>query len=258
MAATTLRARDLRTKSGRTALTIRRAIGTELRRLREDAGLSLRDVAHAAHIAPSHLSAVERGVAEPSLAVLAAITGILGADVSVRIYPGVGPRIRDHLQAPIVEALLRAAHPSWKRIVEVAVRQPVRGVIDVVLARPGTLVVSAEVHSEIRRLEQQMRWASAKTDALPSSDAWSMLKAGSARVSVEPLLVLRNTRTNRELVTRFEETLRAHYPASTQAVLCALGDPDRIYPGAALLWAEVTAGHARLLDSPPRGVRLGR
>jgi transcriptional regulator with XRE-family HTH domain len=170
--------RDLRTRTGRTASELRRALGAELRRTRLDAGLSLRALARAAEITPSHLSEIERGIAEPSLAVLASLARVLGADVSIRLFPGTGPRIRDRLQAPMVEALLREAHPSWKRLVEVPVWRPVRGVIDAVVSRSGDAVVAIEVHSELRRLEQQIRWAGEKADALPSAEAWSMLLAG--------------------------------------------------------------------------------
>ena len=67
----------------------------------------------------------------------------------------------------MIEALLTLLPSDWERYVEVAVTRPVRGVIDVVLARPAAgRIVSLEAHSEIRRLEQQLRWATEKSDAL--------------------------------------------------------------------------------------------
>lgn len=243
---------------GRKAEEARRAIGTQIRQLREDAGLSQRQLAAAAAVPQSHLSEIERGIAEASITTLAALSNVLGADLSVRLFPTTGPRIHDRTQAAIVEALLRAAHPSWKRLVEVPVWRPVRGVIDLVLARPGEVVVGTEVHSQVRRLEQQLRWGHEKAESLPSADAWSMLSEGRATATISQLLVLRNTRANRDVARSLAETLRAAYPAKAADTIRALRDVATPWPGGALVWADVKDGVVRLLDSPPRGVAVGR
>jgi transcriptional regulator with XRE-family HTH domain len=243
---------------GRKAEEVRRSIGGQIRQLREDAGLSQRQLAAAAGVPQSHLSEIERGIAEASITVLAALSNVLGADLSVRLFPTTGPRIHDRTQAAIVEALLREADPDWKRLVEVPVWRPVRGVIDLVLARPGEVVVSTEVHSEIRRLEQQIRWGREKAEALPSAEAWSMLSSGRPATAISQLLVLRNTRANRQVARTYEATLKAAYPANTSEALGAIRDANLAWPGAALIWAIVTDGAAQILDGPPRGVALGR
>ncbi|MFN8630463.1 MAG: helix-turn-helix transcriptional regulator [Chloroflexota bacterium] len=89
-----------------------RALGEEIRRLREDAGLSQNAVAKAAGIAQAHLSAIEAGTAEPSLLILERIGAALGADLSVRYFANTGPRVRDRLQLPMEEALLEVAAPE--------------------------------------------------------------------------------------------------------------------------------------------------
>jgi transcriptional regulator with XRE-family HTH domain len=256
--APSLTRRSPRTRIGRRADVLRRAIGHQIAQMRTDAGVSQHRLAAESGIAQSFLSKVERGHVEPSIAVLVAIGEALGADLSLRLYPSTGPRIRDRLQAPILEALLRELHPSWKRLVEVPVWRPVRGVIDAVVARPGDVVIATEIHSEVRRLEQQLRWAVAKADALPSAEAWSMLSGGRGEAPVSRLLVLRNTRTNRELARTFEATLQAAYPARVADAVASLRTPGLLWPGAALIWAGVSDGVAELLDRPPRGVRLGR
>src|SRR4051794_16630993 len=183
--------RDLRTATGRLASDLRHRLGADLRRHRLDAGLSLRAVARAAGIDPSHLSAVERGGRGASLAVLTALGQVLGLDISIRLFATTGPAIRDRHQAPIVEALLTTTGTGWRSYVEIPVRQPVRGVVDVVLIR-GALVVAVEVHSEIRSVEQVIRWSKAKADALPSADIWPT-STGSAVPRIERLLVIRWT-----------------------------------------------------------------
>jgi transcriptional regulator with XRE-family HTH domain len=152
-----------RTAVGRAAAETRRRLGLEIRRSRTDAGLSIRALAAAASIDHGYLCQIEAGDREPSFAVLHAIGGVLGVDVSVRLYPTTGPRIHDRIQAPIVEALFDALHPRWRRLAEVPVLRPARGFIDAVLALPADgIVVATEVQSAIRRLEQQLRWASDK------------------------------------------------------------------------------------------------
>jgi hypothetical protein len=99
----------------------------------------------------------------------------------------------------MAEALLEVLHPSWHKLIEVGVRRPARGFIDVVLGRAAGPVITTELHSELRRLEQQIRWAQDKAVSLPSADAWTFLTQGSGNAEVSRLLVLRSTRTARDL-----------------------------------------------------------
>ena len=113
---------------------------------------------------------------------------------------------------------------------EVPVYRPVRGVIDVVLVDHATsTIVAVEVHSELRRLEQQLRWANEKAAALPSSAVWPPSAAGQqagAEPTVHRLMILRSTRTNRRLALEFAATLATAYPASASDALRALTEPD--------------------------------
>lgn len=235
----------------------RRAIGREIRLLREDAGITQARLARAAGISRAHLCGIESGESEASLAALTGLSEALGASVSIRLYPGTGPRIRDHLQATIVEAMLRQLHQRWNRFLEVPVYRPVRGVIDVVLHEPASVqLVAAEVHSEIRRLEQLLRWANEKRNALPSAELWQFT-ATDARPTLSGLLVLRSTHLTRSLVDQHPATFEAAYPAPAAAVWASL-TAEAPWPGSGLLWASVRDGRARILDRPPRGVAFGR
>ena len=234
---------------------IRTALGNDLRRHRTDAGLSLGAVAGGAGISRSHLCELEAGKADASLPTLAALADVLGADLSIRLYPNTGPRIRDHIQARIVEELLRVAHARWHTYAEVPVYRPARGRVDIVYHDPAAvLMVATEVHSQITRVEQQLGWASLKVDSLPSADLWRLADTDQV---VSRLLVLRSTRATRELVGRFEHTFRSAYPASAASVHAALVS-QAPWPGPGVLWADISGGAVRILDHPPRGVRLGR
>ena len=234
---------------------IRRAIATDLRRLRLDAGLTLARVADAAGMSRSHLNEIELARVDPSLPVLVALSDVLGVDLAIGLFPSTGPRIRDHIQAQIGEELLRLAHPVWRRLVEVPVHSPARGIVDLVLHHVEVaVVVATEIHSQLRRLEQQMGWAQLKAESLPSAEFWRFVDPPP---STSRLLVLRSTKATRDLAIRFEDTMRVAYPAPAGAVHAALVSNEP-WPGPGLLWANVDDGRVRILDRPPRNVRLGR
>lgn len=234
---------------------VRAAIGGEFRQLRTDAGLTASAVASGAGVSRSHLCGIELGKVEASTEVLVAIADVLGADLTIRAYPGTGPRIHDHVQARIIEELIRVTKDRWRSFVEVPVYRPARGYVDLVLDEiSAPRLLATEVHSDLRRLEQQLRWAHDKAASLASSELWK-------RFVVEPevssLLVLRSTQRTRTLVERFPEMFASLYPARAEAIHKAItgGGP---WPGPGLLWARVVGDDVILLPRPPRGVSFGR
>jgi transcriptional regulator with XRE-family HTH domain len=228
-----------------------RAIGDDIRRLREDAGFSQAFLAREAGICPSYLSYIEAGLREPSLEVLLRLGAVLGADLSIRYFPNTGPTVRDRLQLVMGEGLLPVLAGRWLVAAEVGVYRPVRGVIDFVLedrAAPDT--VATEILSDLRRVEQQVRWQNQKADALAATPEQEGRH-------VSRLLVLRNTTTMREIARASQATLHAAYPARTCDAVEALRR-DAAWPGSAVVWMRLDHGSATLLDAPPRGVALGR
>jgi transcriptional regulator with XRE-family HTH domain len=232
------------------------AIVGDIDRLRRDAGMTVRRLAVEADIDPGYLSQILAGARNPSIAVLVALSRVLGADLSVRVYPTTGPIVRDGIQARIGEELLRITATSWRRSVEVPVYRPARGFIDIVFDEPRqTIAVATEIQSRIDRLEQQIRWAGDKARSLPSSEMWRFLGGDH---SISRLLVVRSTSTTREVARRFHATLTAAYPAKSADVFRALTMSATPWPGPGILWADVQGDRVRILDRPPRGLALGR
>jgi transcriptional regulator with XRE-family HTH domain len=231
------------------------AVGAEIRRLRLDAGVTLAELARLVDVHPSHIGRIEAAATHPSLAVLTAIGVALGADLSLRFFSGSGPRIRDRFQAPMIEDLLGRLDTRWDVRPEVPVRTPSRGVIDLVLIdRTGSTVVAVEAHSQIRSLEEQLRWAAEKAVGLTRQ----FERDGHGRDRpVSRLLLLRSTVRTRDLATRFRSTLAAAYPARTASVVEALTS-TRPWPGDGIVWMQATRRGATLMRFPPRGVDLGR
>lgn len=250
---------SLRTRIGRLARDLRRQIGSEIRRLRLDANLSQQALAAAADIDQGYLSQIEAGIREPSLAVLLAIGDVLGADLAVHLFPTTGPRVHDRTQAAMIEGLFGVLHHRWKRLVEVPVRRPARGFIDAVVADPiAGLVVAVEAQSQIRRVEQQLRWSADKAESLPSAAFWPVFApADQSPPAISQLLLLRSTRATRELARAYESMLSSAFPAKTLDVRRSLTE-NALWPGSGIIWVAVDGGVGRVLDHPPRGVSLGR
>ena len=233
---------------------LNRAVGDDLLRIRTDAGATKARVASAAGVDRTFLGRIESGDVHPSLETLVSIATAMGADVSIRIFGGSGPRLTDRHQARMVEAVLARLAPVWRPHLEVPVWRPARGVIDSVLERlDRPLLVVSEFMSTLPRLEQQMRWSAEKAASMVSSD----LVGDRPVPPVSRLLVLRSTSLTRDVAQQFESSLRAAYPSRTvDAVrsLC-LGEP---WPGDALVWVRIQGEVVELMERPPRGVLVGR
>jgi transcriptional regulator with XRE-family HTH domain len=250
MADWTLRIPRTRIERGaaRAAERLRRTIGEEIRTLREDSGLSLSRLAGASGVSKSHLHEIEGGKVEASYEIVARIAAVLGATPSMRLFSGTGPLVRDHASASMIGALADLAAPRWHPQPEVRVHRPVSGVIDLVLGdEPRSVTVACEAYSELRRLEQQVRWSTMKADAL----------AEARGAPVSRLLLLRSTARHRAIANEYASYLGAAYPARAADLYHALtGDAE--WPGDGILWARVDGTRATILDRPPRGVTLGR
>jgi transcriptional regulator with XRE-family HTH domain len=233
---------------------LHRAVGEELRRVRLDAGVSIRAVSQAAGLDPSHLARIEHGEREPSLDALAAIATALGHDASIRLFPSTGPWVRDHLQTRMIEGLLDIAHPRWIARLEVGVYRPVHGIIDLVLQdRAAADVVAAEAHSGLHAVEHQLRWAGQKADALPSARGWPWA-GGTVEPRIGRLLLLRSTAATRSLAADLPHLFRAAYPVPSSDAWDAIVGDATPWPGAAILWVDVHGARTRILRGSPRGV----
>jgi transcriptional regulator with XRE-family HTH domain len=217
----------------------------DLVRLRDDAGITRAALARTARVDATFLARIEDGSERPSIETYQRLAAALGADLSTRIYPNTGPAVRDRHQARILEVTLAAAHPRWQPFLEVGVREPVRGSIDLALHDLGAhVLVATEIESELRRIEQQIRWSMDKAAALQSWEGWAHLDD---RPHISRLLIVRRTRVTRAVVSEFERQIRTAYPAHPNDALAALTGTAP-WPGPAMVWALVDGARTRLLS----------
>jgi transcriptional regulator with XRE-family HTH domain len=223
------------------AIELRRRLAREFRRLREDAGLTRTAVATAAGIDPTAITKLEAGEFHPSLELYVRVAAALGADLHCRPYPATGPPIHDRHQARIAEILLAMLHARWQLDPEVAVRRPARGFVDAALFDPRAVTVVATEHeSDLRRVEQLIRWSMEKAASLESSDRWQeWSRFGDPTVS--RLLIVRRTRANRQIADAARRQLREAYPADPRDALEALTGVAA-WPGPAMIWARLEHG----------------
>jgi transcriptional regulator with XRE-family HTH domain len=111
----------------RTLDRVQRGLGEDVRRFREDAGLTIAALSKASGVDATFLARLEDGRENPSLLTYARLGTALGADLNAHLYSNTGPAIRDRHQARILEWLLGQLHSRWSVHTEVAVRQPARG-----------------------------------------------------------------------------------------------------------------------------------
>jgi transcriptional regulator with XRE-family HTH domain len=232
------------TAADRRAARVRNGLVEDIVRLSSDAGITQRALAAASGVPQPYLSRILAGTAAPSLETYARLAAALGADLAARMYPNTGPPLRDRHQARILEVLLALLHPRWHAFTEVAVRRPGRGWIDAALHAPGErVIVATQIESELRRLEQQVRWSTEKAASLPSWGGWDSL---GDEPQVSRLMVVRRTRATRAIAAEFGRQLEVAWPAHPDDALAALSG-TRPWPGPALVWAVVDGSTARLV-----------
>ena len=116
------------------------------------------------------------------------------------------------------------------------------------------LLVATELESDIRRIEQILRWSREKAHSLPSASAWpSWARDGDPGIS--QLLIVRWTRANRDAAEAARRQLREAFPADPRDALDALTGAAG-WPGPAMLWARLDRTEPRLVAARRRPDQL--
>jgi transcriptional regulator with XRE-family HTH domain len=185
-----------------------REVVAELRDVRIATGLSQAALGSALGVSHAKVGRIERAEhLGASLVDLARLSSVLGMDLSVRVFPA-GDPLRDAAQLALLEQLRRRLHPSLTLRTEVPL--PIAGDRRAWDAMVRGLGWRLAVEAETRLRDAQ---ATARRIALKARDG----------AVDQVVLVLADTRRNREALKVARESLREAFPLDSRAMLAALG-----------------------------------
>lgn len=194
----------------RDAMRIAERIGADIETSRTALARSLDQVARRAGVAPSTVMRAIRGDPGIHLDTLFAIGAAAGLRMSVKAYPA-ALSLRDSGQLRIANYIVQQAHPSLTAALEVPVGDPFGRAADVVLFG-ATEIVHSEIERRLPDLQAPYRAATVKRDSLQSQH----------QRPVRLVLVVEDTRRNRDLVAPHADLLRRILPATSSEVMRAL------------------------------------
>lgn len=207
-----------------------RRFGQDVRAARRAAGLTQCHLASRARISQPMISRIERGVISADLGSMARLARGLGHDLSVRLYPRDGIRLRDSGQLALAEVIRAAAHPMWRVSLEMPVAPaPDRRAADMVLASANAVLL-IEIERGLRDLQAQLRAAQLKRVALAD-------RLG-RRVTL--VLAVPDSAAARQAVAPHLAVLRIATPVTSRAAWTAIRAGTSIEADA-LLWVRADA-----------------
>jgi transcriptional regulator with XRE-family HTH domain len=180
----------------------------ELRRAREQHGLSQAIVGRAAGVSPSQVSRIERAQSTRlSIHHAARLLAVVGLELGARAYPA-GPPTRDAAHQALIGRLRArvASTIEWRFEVPLG-RAGDQRAWDAVLLM-GAVQFAVEAETRPRDMQELQRRVALK-------------RRDDSHVS-GVVLLLANTRNNRHLLRQHGETLRADFPLDGPKLLAAL------------------------------------
>jgi transcriptional regulator with XRE-family HTH domain len=202
---------------GRTRATyLALAFGRELRIARMTAGVTQARLAELAAVSQAEVSKAERGRGDVSLEARCRLAAACGHELGWRLYPMATVRLRDSGQLSLAQAIMHAAHGTWRARLEVPVAPGDRRAADLVLA--GNV---EDLHIEVERalvdVQAQLRSGQLKREALA---------ARSAR-PVRLVLAVPDTKCVRMRLAPFAELIGRALPTSSASTWRAIrrGEP---------------------------------
>ena len=189
-------------------------VGREFLAVRTNGGLSQAVVSARAGMSRPQYGRVERGIApEVSLATVARIAAVLGLDVALRLYPCSDP-IRDAAHVALLQRLRAVCHPSlvWRTEVPLPLSGD-RRAWDAVISGARSTGPMPRIRIGIE--------AETRPNDVQALDRKLALKERDGDVE-RVILLLSDTRNNRDFVRGPGATLRARFPLDGRQALAHL------------------------------------
>jgi transcriptional regulator with XRE-family HTH domain len=189
-------------------------VGREVMLARTNLGISVRNAARVAGVAPATQKRVERGDSTVGIATACRVAAAVGLKVWAKAYPIGRVTLRDSGQLRIAEFVRRVAHAGYRISLELALADGRSA--DLVLF--GALeIIHVEIERRLADWQAQFRAAVAKRDDL----------AAQHQRPVRLVMVIEDTVRNREAISEHGALVRSALPAGSREVMRSLqrGDP---------------------------------
>ncbi len=185
------------------------SIGQEVTLARTNQALSRRAAARLAGVSPFAQAKVERGDTSVRMDTACAVAAGVGLRLWAKAFPVRTPSLRDTGQLRIAEILRRAAHVSYRVIVELALGNG-RSADEVFFG--AVEIIHAEIERFFADFQAQYRSASAKRDEI----------AALHQRPVRLVMVIEDTQRNRMAVATHAALIRSSLPAGSREVFRAI------------------------------------
>jgi transcriptional regulator with XRE-family HTH domain len=187
------------------------AFGRELRLARMNAGLTQADLARLAGVSQQLASWAELGHGDISLEARCRLAAACGHELGWRLYPVATVRLRDSGQMRLAQAIVAAAHPSWRVRLEVPVASGDARAADLLLTS-ATQVIHLEIERALVDFQAQLRSAQLKREAL-------MAREGKP---IRLVIAVPDTAGTKERLAPFEQLVSQALPASSRTIWRAI------------------------------------
>jgi transcriptional regulator with XRE-family HTH domain len=162
--------RPRRASTGRSrARYLAELFGRELRIARVSSGLTQTSLARLAGVSQQLASWAELGTGDISLEARCRLAAACGHELGWRLYPVATVRLRDSGQMALAQAIVSAAHPSWRSRIEVPVAPGDPRAADLILTGE-TEIIHVEIERALVDFQAQLRSAQVKRQLLAVQD----------------------------------------------------------------------------------------
>ena len=189
--------------------------GGELRIARVTAGLSQSRLAELAGVSQQLVSYAERGLPSISLYVRCRLAAATGHELGWRLYPVATVRLRDSGQMELAQAIVRAAHPSWKPRLEVPVAAGDARAADLLLVG-ATEILHIEIERALVDFQAQLRSAQLKRDELSRRE----------ERQIRLIIAVPDTRASRERLAPFDEVIGRTLSRTSRPIWAAIRNAE--------------------------------
>jgi transcriptional regulator with XRE-family HTH domain len=172
-----------------------------------NAGLSQVRLAALAGVSQTEVSKAERGRNDVSLEARCRLAAACGHELGWRLYPVATVRLRDSGQMTLAQAIVAAAHPSWKARLEVPIGRGDLRAADLLLIGP-TEIIHIEIERALVDFQAQLRSAQLKRELLAARD----------RRPMRLVIAAPDSATSRARIARFEQLVTQTMPASSRGI----------------------------------------